>query len=298
MIVKTQIHHYDNKSPRQVLKHYQIAQTSHKNCVPIVFIHGGAWRDPTNTYKDFDKLVDQIDLELNNGDNTFISKDVLESKDCHMVDLYSIDYRLSPEVKHPDHLKDVFLALNYMAENLKVGEISLVGHSVGATLITQLSYRLNPELLKLFDNTFEWFLLPHFSQIMYLDGIYQIEDMVKEYPSYLSFVNEAFNTEDDYLNNCNDVKFNLDEAASDKCQRIYASVKNLYLIHSTRDELLSLRQPQLFYKYLTEEVGVEKSKISQLYLDLGKHNDVYQHPRVAKMIVDFLFSKQSRYVYD
>ncbi|GMG20832.1 unnamed protein product [Ambrosiozyma monospora] len=291
MILKTQVYHYDDKSPRQVLKHYQIAQTSVKVCTPIVFLHGGAWRDPTNTYKDFDKLVDQIDLELNNGNGTFISKgdSDFQSEDCYNIDLYSIDYRLSPEVKHPEHLKDVLLALNYIREELNEDMVSLVGHSVGATLITQLCCPVE-ELCKLFGgHNYQRLPLPKISHVMYLDGIYQVEDMIKEYPSYLFFVKEAFKNENDYLNNCNDVKFNLDKVTSGKCQEVYSSMKNFYLIHSTKDELLSLRQPQLFYKWLTEEIHVEKSKISQLYLDLGKHNDVYQHPKVAKMIVDFFY---------
>lgn len=77
----------------------------------VVFVHGGAWRDPANTSMDFEKWALAMTGEV-----------------------VSVDYRLAPEHAHPSQLDDVAEALGLLPPVPTV----LCGHSVGATLICQL----------------------------------------------------------------------------------------------------------------------------------------------------------------
>ena len=97
----------------------------------VIFIHGGAWlhvlfyivpnnrRDPRQTSHDGDPLLNYLrgtDLPLT---------------------LASVNYRLSPAVRHPSHQEDVIAALTYLKEQYGMKEYILVGHSAGATLAFQ-----------------------------------------------------------------------------------------------------------------------------------------------------------------
>ncbi|GME85440.1 unnamed protein product [Ambrosiozyma monospora] len=119
---------------------------------------------------------------------------------------------------------------------------------------------------------------------MYLDGVYQMEEHLRENSFFCSYYKKIFNTQD-CLNNCNDVKFNLDKVTSEKYHKVYSSIDRLYLLHRVDG---TLEQPQFFYKWLTEEIHVDKSKVCQLYADFGEYNGVCQNPRVVNMIIDFL----------
>ncbi|GMF07691.1 unnamed protein product [Ambrosiozyma monospora] len=135
MIVKTEIHQYGYDSPLQVLKYYEIeASTAPRDSEPLVSIHAGFWMNTNNTYMDFDKLITEIDLKVNNGNGLYCPKNNLDQG--YILQFYSIGYRRSPEVKHPEHLKDILRALKYINEDLNTGVASLVGHSAGATIIT------------------------------------------------------------------------------------------------------------------------------------------------------------------
>ncbi|KAL2212214.1 alpha/beta-hydrolase [Sarocladium strictum] len=109
----------------------------------IVFIHGGGWRDPRNTYEDFKPSIEAV----------LASKDISASS---IRGFASLDYRLSPHpefpqdpvdtpavnlraAKHPDHILDVRAALAYLDKHYGMGQdYILLGHSAGATLTYQL----------------------------------------------------------------------------------------------------------------------------------------------------------------
>ncbi|KAE9231836.1 hypothetical protein PF005_g2952 [Phytophthora fragariae] len=63
----------------------------------------------------------------------------------------SVNYRLSPEVQHPEHVKDVAAAVTWLHRNIaKFGgdpdKLLLVGHSAGAHLVMQIL--ADPQYLK------------------------------------------------------------------------------------------------------------------------------------------------------
>lgn len=109
----------------------------------ILYIHGGAWRDPRRTLDDFVPSMQHL-LALRDT--------------CPLAvgGFASIDYRLSPSAaapqdpaetpaselrsaRHPDHILDVRAALGLLAAEHGLGDgYVLVGHSAGATLALQL----------------------------------------------------------------------------------------------------------------------------------------------------------------
>ncbi|KAJ5951158.1 uncharacterized protein N7479_009571 [Penicillium vulpinum] len=104
----------------------------------VIFIHGGAWRDPAVTSESF-KATESI----------------LRDKSLPISGFASISYRLSAhpnhpqdprttppkdfqDAKHPDHIRDVEAALAFLQNTYGFdARYVLVGHSCGATLAFQ-----------------------------------------------------------------------------------------------------------------------------------------------------------------
>lgn len=137
---------YGTSHDRQVLSLCLPDSPSVTNPVWIVFIHGGGWRDPRQTYKDFNPTLDL----LLGGDDKYSS--MLE----RIAGFASIDYGLSkhpdypnnpgPYLKHPQHVQDICEALEWLANTHGVGRLDgtgshyiLMGHSAGATMAYQIA---------------------------------------------------------------------------------------------------------------------------------------------------------------
>lgn len=209
----------------------------------LVFIHGGAWIDVNNTPRDFESLCQDI-IKLN----------------CH-CGLYGIEYRLSPAVKHPTHLNDVFENLYRLIIDKDLDQLQLIGHSVGATLAWQVATcTLDDDKIKLVK-----FKL---NAIWLVDGIYSIRELLKEYPSYDYFVQKAFA----------DVPF---EEPDQSIIRLPQKI-DIRIVHSYGDELLSPRQSHHLIQILENN-----SKSFHFHMDsLGSHNQVYSNAKLAQYIVN------------
>lgn len=115
----------------------------------IIYVHGGAWRDPT---QDSLCAIPTIQSLVKNHLGLFDRK--------HIAGIASINYRLSPypshatdpsspsdqdrNVQHPAHIQDVRTALAYLIKEYKVERWVGVGHSCGATLLLQLPLACDP----------------------------------------------------------------------------------------------------------------------------------------------------------
>ncbi|KAJ5794208.1 hypothetical protein N7457_000807 [Penicillium paradoxum] len=104
----------------------------------VIYIHGGAWRDPTVTLDSFKP-----------------TESILRDADLPIAGFASISYRLSPHpnhpqdsrstapndfqnARHPDHIRDVKAALAFLQNTYGFGaRYILIGHSCGATLAFQ-----------------------------------------------------------------------------------------------------------------------------------------------------------------
>lgn len=223
------------QNPRQIYARYD--NLTFKETKPIIFIHGGAWRDPRNTFNDADELFHFV------------------AAAPKVAPLYTIDYRLTPEVKYPEHNNDVFVAIEtLLKEESKEGrsfsKLNLVGHSVGATIILGIL-----EKVKELADQVEVFLI---------DGIYDLKELVAEYPDYEGFVTDAH---DDYKS--------LKPTDFSKHRDVLFNV-----IHSKSDELLSTRQTNWLVKQLKDNDVNYRLEIGEF----GTHEEVYRNEQVAKFI--------------
>jgi len=215
-----------NDHERQRLSCYDHTPNSDKT--PLIFIHGGAWRDPRNSNNDA------------NGLATYLP---------HDVPLFSIDYRLSPEVKHPKHNQDVLSAIQFILKAYPYEKIKLAGHSVGATIILSILSKLKHIV----------------DEVFLIDGIYDLKELVTEYPSYETFVADAHE----------DYKVVKPLQLSD-----YGDYIRFNIIYSYKDELLSIKQT----KWLINQLESKKFPYTLHVSDLGEHEEVYRHPELAKII--------------
>lgn len=212
-----------------------------------IMIHGGAWRDPNNTYKDFNKWISHLS---NNGTSTW--------------DYYSLDYRLSEQTPHPGQIEDVIEALKRIIADIKdrgnsIGQLVLCGHSVGATLICQLLEYKSSGLRDIVTG------------VVLMDGIYSIKHLVDTYPDYESFVLEEFGTRENAYS-----VMNIDNGEA-PCTGY--EDKDITLVYSNDDELLNWESSQVFIQWVRKEVKIVRGSF-------GKHNDVYESLQVADQVFD------------
>lgn len=219
----------------------------------LIFIHGGAWIDKTNTPQDFKQLCQTI------IDDNSIRQD---------FSLYAIEYRLSPEVKHPIHLLDVLENIYQLLQQEQIDSYQILGHSVGATLAWQVA-TCNKELDGLIDREKVDVIRSKLTKCYLVDGIYSLKELLEEYPSYDYFVSQAFT--------------NVDQFKDPQASYIdLAPHVSIHIVHSYKDELLSLRQPNYLISIL------QKAQLPyKVYIDdLGEHNQVYSHAKLSSYLIN------------
>jgi arylformamidase len=90
------------------------------DCPVVIWVHGGGWRHGTKRQRNSEKF---LTAWANNN-----------------IVMVSIDYRLTPEAVHPDHIQDVASATAWVKKNISryggnPARINLAGHSAGAHLV-------------------------------------------------------------------------------------------------------------------------------------------------------------------
>ncbi|PHH67986.1 hypothetical protein CDD82_931 [Ophiocordyceps australis] len=193
--LKDTLRHYGQHANQQVAI-WEPASTSSNHGAQtrrfwVVYIHGGAWRDPRRTCHDFAPAV----------------KLLAASDDAAAICGYaSIDYRLSASEKfpqdpahtpsselrsaqHPDHLCDIYAAINLLAADYGLTrDYILIGHSAGATLAFQLV--MGPAALQGHHVPYQ---VPLPAAIIGLAGIYDLVAIgLRHGPEYMSFLRAAF----------------------------------------------------------------------------------------------------------
>ncbi|KAE8152287.1 Alpha/Beta hydrolase protein [Aspergillus avenaceus] len=140
----TETHHYGQDHALQTVT-VTTLDTQVDKGYWLIFIHGGAWRDPTQTSINY----------LNPTASILTNSPTYSSAARRITAFASIEYRLSPHpshpqdpqstdpkecrtAKHPDHINDVQAALAFLQKKYGFGErYVLIGHSCGATLAFQ-----------------------------------------------------------------------------------------------------------------------------------------------------------------
>jgi kynurenine formamidase len=116
-------------------------EPSNENAIWLVYIHGGAWRDPTQDSRCIEPTLKHL---LNSHAEIF----------DNVAGIASLNYRISPYAKHatdpsadgdtersarhPQHVRDVAAGIQYLQKNYGMKRWLGVGHSCGATLLLQL----------------------------------------------------------------------------------------------------------------------------------------------------------------
>ncbi|KAG8159354.1 hypothetical protein KVR01_011015 [Diaporthe batatas] len=113
----------------------------------LIFIHGGAWRDPRSTFSEAEPTINAL-LDP-------ASKWHMPDAPSRIAGFASLNYRLSPHpdfaqdtgttpsfaartARHPDHLDDVVSGLGFLQRQFGFGgDYVLFGHSAGAFLAYQ-----------------------------------------------------------------------------------------------------------------------------------------------------------------
>lgn len=163
----------------------------------LVIIHGGLWRDPRVTRRNAHHMMETL--------GSF--------PPFHGA--ASLDYRISPEVKHPEHYNDVADQMRYLTAVYKPEHIVLIGHSAGAFLAAQIAQNFEPIEL-----------------CIGIEGIYDLHSFVEELPDYKPAIDDAFGT---------------DTAHWPRLKKSRAG-SSYILIQSSEDEHLSFRQTESFAK--------------------------------------------------
>ncbi|KAI0996599.1 hypothetical protein K3495_g11584 [Podosphaera aphanis] len=235
----------------------------------LIYIHGGAWRDPNITESSFLPTI-----------NSLLSNRLISRIKC----LASISYRLSshPEfpqgpftpankvrnAKHPDHIIDITLALSFLQKKYNFrNRYILVGHSCGATLAFQI--------IKSQDFCNIEFAKP--SAIIGVAGIYNLRGLRdrNNHPAYQSFLSGAFSNDEKVWNFVSPAKF-VD------IEKLWPEGKLIVLASSTGDNLVEPAQIDDMEKTLIacREIRLEVSR----NILACSHDEIWQTGKLADII--------------
>ncbi|KAH6686167.1 Alpha/Beta hydrolase protein [Plectosphaerella plurivora] len=169
----------------------------------IIFIHGGAWRDPRKLHQGFLPSI-----------RSLLASDSWPRLRPLVRGFASIDYRLSPhpefpqdpastppstyrDARHPDHILDVYAALSFL--QTKYGFANrhiLLGHSAGATM----AYQLLMGSSALGSHAPPNIILPR--AFIGISGIYELVGLDERHDgNYASFISAAFGDDRKAWNN-------------------------------------------------------------------------------------------------
>ncbi|QIX02348.1 hypothetical protein AMS68_007865 [Peltaster fructicola] len=276
--------HYSDHSTLNTLQYCLPHGVPDPSQIWIIYIHGGAWRDPAIDASSFDK-VQSLLLE--------------DSCIAHVAGLASINYRLSPypshssdpsnpadparNAHHPDHINDVLAAILFLQDEYHFEDrYILVGHSCGATLALQVA--MKRYWGKQYESSYatELNVVPPVA-IVGVDGIYDIPALLETYrdePAYLHFVTSAFGADKTVWHAVSPANADLSQSWQDG--------RLVSLVHSLDDELLDVDQRDRLEKALKKQDWTADGEKRIVIHDLHglKHDELWQKPaELAKIIV-------------
>lgn len=254
----------------------------------LIYIHGGAWRDPAILADSFEPTQSRLLANANPDTKHKISG------------IATLNYRLSPypshatnpsnphdparNARHPDHVNDVLAAILYLQETYRFGSrYVLVGHSCGATLALQVAMKrfwgsqYDPT------SALELNVEPPLA-IIGVSGIYDIAGLVDQnasIPAYRDLVVNAMGGERKVWEDASPTKGDYEEG--------WEEGRLVVLVHSEDDELVGMEQPEAMWKVFGEQGFSEKEgseKTRKLVKLAGvKHDEVWEDGKVFAEII-------------
>lgn len=264
------------------------------------FVHGGAWRDPSQDKAELQPALAQL---LSTPDSHTLK---------HIAGFASINYGLStyaPEdeaqdpslrVTHPHHIADVVLALSYLHQKYKVGathesggyDFVIVGHSAGATLAFQtLTHKCDCVVYR------------PVRAVVGLAGIYNLPLMVAnhtEEPFYRKFVSDAFGTNEKVWQDVSPALRKYEEARGKGGLEvaILGASEGDVLVEKAQWESMRLSLEEQGWKSVetgsnkTRE-GEARKEIVSLQLE-GTHDEMWQHGNGVRKGIELVIEKLFR----
>ena len=242
--------------------------TSASHAYWLIFIHGGAWRDPhISAPNSFHPTRDRL-----------LASPVVAP---YIAGYASLDYRLSPyphhpdspstpsdsarSARHPDHIRDILAAILHLQQTYAFGHrYLLIGHSAGATLALQVAMSR------------EWSSPPipiaPPTAILGLAGIYDLPAFAASSPPAAAIIANAFGP-DPAIWRAASPALHPDFASSCPSARL------VVLAHSPADPLVPADQPQRMLRALRAQAWRPDPDADRrvVCLDLhGGHDDVWQ----------------------
>ncbi|KAL9048719.1 MAG: hypothetical protein Q9162_007580 [Coniocarpon cinnabarinum] len=247
----------------------------------LVYIHGGAWRDP---------------LVLSNSIEPTVAQ-TFGPPQSSIHAIASINYSLSPhpthdtqpydpakgdqndaarECSHPRHVLDVVAALDFLRDVLGMSddEYILAGHSCGATLALQATM-LDPNV---WPNKETFRVPPTPSAVLGLNGLYDLPLLVHK-PSthnhlrgvYDSFLRLAFGDKEDEWTAASPAQFDASAVAMRVKQGLAPGL--VVLDQSQEDQLVPLNQTEAMEQQLQRVSKVSYTRGQRM---TGRHNDAWE----------------------
>lgn len=135
-----------------------------------------------------------------------------------------------PTIKHPDHLLDIGQAIEYLYKTPNPSynheKIYLIGHSAGGHIATSL----------ILDTCLPYH--NYLAGIISISGIHDIPLLVKTFPSYLDFIQQAFGLDNHY------------EASPVSKQSSQLKGKPIIIAQSLQDTLINTEQANVMVQHL------------------------------------------------
>lgn len=270
--------------------------TSSLEKIWIIYVHGGAWRDPAQDSKCVEPTIKKLQSH---------HPDALG----HVAGIISLNYRLSPypshptspssptdpqrNVQHPEHIQDVQRAIKYLKTHYNIHRWIGVGHSCGATLLLQQVAGIGLSQLSASDSksTSDSVNAIGPEALVLLEGIYDIPLLLQNHtppacpPSisqiYYDIVQGAFGDASTY---------SAVSPVSGKYEmESWADGRLVVLAHSPDDELVEEEQRVVLLKRL-EKDGWARGK-GERVLELknlkGGHDEIWEEgTQIAQLIAE------------
>ncbi|KAL4905839.1 hypothetical protein BDW74DRAFT_13438 [Aspergillus multicolor] len=254
--------------------------TDTENGYWVILIHGGAWRDPTQTSTTY--LAPALRI--------LSSSESLNSQSKHITGLASISYRLSAHpshaqdtntieshlrnAKHPEHINDIQLALSFLQTKYMFGErYVLVGHSCGATLAFQAVMRsLATNLEKDGEGHGDGYVAP--LAILGMAGIYDLRllrDSHSEISAYQEFIEGAFGKDEGVWDAASPGVVKGEEGVEG-----WKEGRVVVLAHSDEDELCDVAQSEKMKEFFGEWGKKSEKREVQMLPIKGKHDEAWE----------------------
>lgn len=261
----------------------------------LIYIHGGAWRDPAILAPSFAATQTHLLAIAKSNPSTLNA----------ISGIATLNYRLSPypahptspsnphdpsrNARHPDHINDVLSAILYLQETYAFGHrYVLIGHSCGATLALQVTMKRYWGAQYDPTSALELNVEPPVA-IVGVSGIYDVPRLVDDnaaIPAYRDFVVNAMGGERAVWEGVSPSRGDFREG--------WAEGNLVVLVHSEADELVGMEQSEIMWdafgeQGFEEEVGSQRRRKFVRLTDL-KHDEVWEDGRefagIIKQTID------------